>query len=80
MVALVSTVIRQRSSFISFRSNFLKNSFAHLLIYPIDSLIFAARKRGKAGAVAQSVEQRTENPCVAGSIPAHTTKKPSVIF
>ncbi len=25
------------------------------------------------GAVAQSVEQRTENPCVAGSIPAHTT-------
>ena len=33
----------------------------------------------KDGAVAQSVEQRTENPCVAGSIPAHTTdttKKP----
>jgi hypothetical protein len=27
------------------------------------------------GAVAQSVEQRTENPCVAGSIPAHTTSK-----
>ena len=26
------------------------------------------------GAVAQSVEQRTENPCVAGSIPAHTTE------
>ena len=26
------------------------------------------------GAVAQLVEQRTENPCVAGSIPAHTTK------
>ena len=23
----------------------------------------------------RSVEQRTENPCVAGSIPAHTTKK-----
>ena len=29
------------------------------------------------GAVAQSVEQRTENPCVAGSIPAHTTKPPT---
>jgi hypothetical protein len=27
------------------------------------------------GAVAQLVEQRTENPCVAGSIPAHTTRK-----
>ncbi len=31
----------------------------------------------KKGAVAQSVEQRTENPCVAGSIPAHTTSKAS---
>ena len=29
----------------------------------------------KVGAVAQSVEQRTENPCVAGSIPAHTNFK-----
>jgi hypothetical protein len=34
--------------------------------------IFALPKRD--GAVAQLVEQRTENPCVAGSIPAHTTK------
>jgi hypothetical protein len=28
------------------------------------------------GALAQSVEQRTENPCVAGSIPAGTTLNP----
>ncbi len=28
------------------------------------------------GTVAQLVEQRTENPCVAGSIPAGTTGKP----
>jgi hypothetical protein len=28
------------------------------------------------GAVAQLVEQRTENPCVGGSIPPHTTKQP----
>ena len=27
------------------------------------------------GTIAQLVEQRTENPCVAGSIPAGTTKK-----
>ena len=27
------------------------------------------------GAVAQSVEQRTENPCVGGSIPPHTTEE-----
>ena len=29
----------------------------------------------KKGLVAQSVEQRTENPCVTGSIPVGTTKK-----
>jgi hypothetical protein len=28
------------------------------------------------GDVAQLVEQRTENPCVGGSIPSITTKKP----
>ncbi len=44
--------------------------------YPI-ILIFAARLR--VGAVAQLVEQWTENPCVAGSTPAHTTKKPQFI-
>jgi hypothetical protein len=27
------------------------------------------------GTIAQLVEQRTENPCVAGSIPAGTTQK-----
>ena len=30
-------------------------------------------QKGVNGAVAQSVEQRTENPCVGGSIPPHTT-------
>jgi hypothetical protein len=28
-----------------------------------------------SGIIAQSVEQRTENPCVAGSIPADTTEQ-----
>lgn len=28
------------------------------------------------GTLAQLVEQRTENPCVPGSIPGGTTKKP----
>jgi hypothetical protein len=31
------------------------------------------------GTIAQLVEQRTENPCVAGSIPAGTTKKTQII-
>ena len=30
----------------------------------------------KTGVIAQLVEQRTENPCVPGSIPGDTTKKP----
>ena len=33
------------------------------------------RFRQERGAIAQLVEQRTENPCVAGSIPGVTTKK-----
>ena len=32
------------------------------------------------GALAQSVEQRTENPCVPGSIPGGTTAKTSIIY
>ena len=35
--------------------------------------IFAIPKR-KNGVIAQLVEQRTENPCVPGSIPGDTTK------
>ena len=36
-------------------------------------LIFASAKQ--KGAIAQLVEQRTENPCVPGSIPGGTTLK-----
>jgi hypothetical protein len=40
------------------------------------SLIFALPSASEeAGIVAQLVEQRTENPCVGGSIPSDTTKK-----
>ena len=31
-------------------------------------------KKPKIGAIAQLVEQRTENPCVPGSIPGGTTE------
>ena len=37
-------------------------------------LILVLLKKTAIGAVAQLVEQWTENPCVAGSIPAHTTE------
>ena len=32
------------------------------------------RSKTKIGAIAQLVEQRTENPCVPGSIPGGTTE------
>ena len=37
----------------------------------------AFEKEGNDGAIAQLVEQRTENPCVPGSIPGGTTQKKS---
>jgi hypothetical protein len=52
---------------------FFKNSYGLLLFVTLSSLFLLPALRKKDGAVAQSVEQRTENPCVAGSIPAHTT-------
>jgi hypothetical protein len=44
--------------------------FVKLFAYSDLSNIFADRKEG---AIAQSVEQWTENPCVPGSIPGGTT-------
>jgi hypothetical protein len=44
---------------------------AFLFKFPTEGGMFTCYS--KDGAVAQSVEQRIENPCVAGSIPAHTT-------
>ncbi len=40
----------------------------------------AFEKESNVGAIAQLVEQRTENPCVPGSIPGGTTKKKRHIF
>ena len=40
----------------------------------------AFEKESNVGAIAQLVEQRTENPCVPGSIPGGTTQKRLRIF
>ena len=40
-----------------------------------DFISIFAPSNGKHGAIAQLVEQRTENPCVPGSIPGGTTYK-----
>jgi 5-methylthioribose kinase len=50
--------------------------FAKLFAYSDLKYIFAVRK---GGAIAQSVEQWTENPCVPGSIPGGTTSLNSKI-
>ncbi len=51
--------------------------FQFLFVYPIFEIIFAPALGH--GTLAQLVEQRTENPCVPGSIPGGTTKKPANI-
>ena len=45
------------------------------LVYPNKTSTFAPKLI--TGVIAQSVEQRTENPCVPGSIPGDTTSKRS---
>ena len=36
---------------------------------------YLCTRKKRKGAIAQLVEQRTENPCVPGSIPGGTTKR-----
>ncbi len=51
------------------------------MLFKVGLLIFAARTKQfvwmdkSDGAVAQLVEQRTENPCVPGSSPGGATRK-----
>ena len=45
------------------------------LVYPNKTSTFAPKLI--TGVIAQSVEQRTENPCVPGSIPGDTTSERS---
>ena len=59
--------------------NFLKNiaeKFAGSKKMPTFAIPIERKgsSKTKIGAIAQLVEQRTENPCVPGSIPGGTTK------
>ena len=42
-------------------------------------MLYICTRKTDDGVIAQSVEQRTENPCVPGSIPGDTTEKKAVI-
>ncbi len=46
----------------------------------INVYLCALVQREKKGTIAQLVEQRTENPCVLGSIPSGTTEYQAVVF
>ena len=55
----------------SLMAHFLPQIFGSIRKFPY----ICTRKQEIIGAIAQLVEQRTENPCVPGSIPGGTTKK-----
>ena len=42
---------------------------------PLQEKYLPLQSKNKEGAIAQLVEQRTENPCVPGSIPGGTTEE-----
>ena len=48
-----------------------------MLVVPENVVPLHSQTRNNDGAIAQLVEQRTENPCVPGSIPGGTTKESS---
>ena len=48
-----------------------------MLVVPENVVPLHTQTRNNDGAIAQLVEQRTENPCVPGSIPGGTTKESS---
>ena len=60
-------------------SRWLTPTCSTFLILPLTSkrlcCLIASLSQREEGQVAQSVEQRTENPCVGGSIPPLATKK-----
>ena len=53
-----------------------KNAFFFIFVCAIVKMNIYLQPLYSTGALAQLVEQRTENPCVPGSIPGGTTAKP----
>jgi hypothetical protein len=54
---------------------YFKKKYQKVCNYKKSAYLCIAFEKVEFGAVAQSVEQRIENPCVGGSIPSHTTKQ-----
>ncbi|MFM1899321.1 MAG: hypothetical protein RL577_1561 [Bacteroidota bacterium] len=56
----------------------LRNAHFCLFLQPRNGPKAKSEAHIRNGVVAQLVEQRTENPCVDGSIPPDTTKRPPI--
>ena len=63
--------LKQDFSYLHLKLHISINIFSEFIVYLKIILTFATAN--KRGAIAQLVEQRTENPCVPGSIPGGTT-------
>ncbi len=62
---------------------FLFMFHANIFFFPLQDKIFCLTLHPQTrndGVIAQLVEQRTENPCVPGSIPGDTTKKAEYVL
>ena len=49
--------------------------FFFLILCRFKNFVYLCIRKQNNGAIAQMVEQRTENPCVPGSIPGGTTEE-----
>ena len=53
----------------------MQKNLKKICVYQKKAVLLHPLSKKTRGAIAQLVEQRTENPCVTGSIPVGTTKK-----
>ena len=53
----------------------MQKKLKKICVYQKKAVLLHPLSKKTRGAIAQLVEQRTENPCVTGSIPVGTTKK-----
>ena len=67
--------VTKKSAIPQHKQTFLPKNLHGIKKVPIFALAIRQCREAEIGAIAQLVEQRTENPCVPGSIPGGTTTK-----
>lgn len=71
--------VTKKSAIPQHRQTFLTKNLHGIKKTPIFALAIRQCRKAQIGAIAQLVEQRTENPCVPGSIPGGTTMKKEAV-